>query len=32
LGLLTGDPDRFVEEELERVWAHYGGIAGDLLR
>jgi hypothetical protein len=26
LGLLTGDPDRFVADELERVWALYGGL------
>ena len=26
LGLLGGDPDRFVAEELERVWAHHGGV------
>ena len=26
LGLLTGDPDRFVADELERVWTLYGGL------
>ena len=26
LGLLAGDPDRFVADELERVWALYGGV------
>ena len=26
LGLLQGDPDRFVADELERVWTLYGGL------
>lgn len=26
LGLLTGDPNRFVADELERVWTHHGGV------
>ena len=26
LGLLTGDPDRLVADELERVWTLYGGL------
>ena len=26
LGLLAGDPDRFVADELERVWTLYGGV------
>ena len=26
LGLLTGDPDRFVADELERVWTLYGAL------